>query len=133
MSLLFADFIDKYIQANHEPFLHDLILLIQDDFAIPDDEKNRLLRLSEQLELSSFLAKLYVVIVDSTSNVVGGVKPQADRKRFNLKRDIDRTNNNKTLYRLAKNAVDEQDMASLTNCFSKMTNNLYIAQALISG
>jgi len=127
----FRKFLDENIKPNREHLINDLALLIREDVVLPEDTKERLLLLSGELALPEFLAELFVFAVDSAYNNNDGVKQRISRKRFNLLKEIHKAKNNKVLFDLAKLAITEQDVRSLTVCLDKMTNNIYMARTLV--
>ncbi len=127
----FRLFLDKYISLDHERLLRDFRVYIQEDSDLPEQEKDRLLRLSENPDLPLFLAELFVFVVDNTNNKRDGARQNASKKHYTLRDKIDGTANNKALCKHAQSAIREQDAVALTYCLRKMTNNVYIAKALI--
>jgi len=127
----FLQFINRNMSSDHERIHHDLVSLIQDDEFLPDNAKEHLLRLSNELELPAFMAELFIFAVDSTHNKDGEVKPRRNRKRYNLMKEIQSTTDNEDMENLAKIAIEEQDIKALTFCLAKMNNNIYIKNVLI--
>jgi len=126
----FSRFLDDFISQDHEKFRRDLIELIEDDAVMLDTDKEQLFDFSAKLKLPVFLAELFVFIVNCTINTVGGAKPRASRKRYNLLKEMRRATGDKTLEKLARIAVQEHNVEALSFCLEKMTNSIYIARVL---
>ena len=127
----FAALVDAQISPDHERLRNDLKRLISGDAILPDGAKNRLLSLADTVELPSFLAEVFVFTVDNTKNIGGGANPRASKGRRDLITEITATANNKKLCDLAAVAIREGDTGTLAACLGKMTNNVYLAKALV--
>ena len=128
----FEIFISENLTYDLTALMSTLRYLIAEDSFIGAITKKHLLKLSEQVEAASFLAKLFVFIVDHTDNKVLYNEFFNTTKTQGLLERIQNTDNNVTLGKLAIRAIIDSDYLSLEICLNKICNELYLARALIA-
>ncbi len=68
LSMQFSQLLEQYISLNHDKLLKNIVELIQRDVLQPDHAKNNLLQMVAAMKLSSFLAELFIFILQNTNN-----------------------------------------------------------------
>ena len=129
LSEQFNNFVNDNLTLDTAVLLVDLKALILGDESLSDDIKKHLLRLSEEMALDTFLAELLVFAVDNCSN-----KNKAKKEDHSSKRSIRQTkkiDSDKTLCKLAKEAILRNNAADFESSLRKMVNHIYISDVLI--
>jgi hypothetical protein len=112
------------------PLIQDLRYLIVSDGLLTADIKNRLLSLSEQAAIETFLAEVFLFIVMYIENT--GVAAASGRQTQNLLEKIHETKSSVKLSNLAVLALRDGDEFALGLSISKISNEVYLGKALIA-
>lgn len=125
-------FVDSRLRKNTTRLREDMTQLIHADDTLDEKTKDDLLRLSESVDLPQALATLFLFIVENTENHHDDDKEKTGVSAVkDLSSQIEATESNVKLARLAKKAVDEQNTEALESCLKKMTNQVYVSKTLV--
>jgi hypothetical protein len=126
----FDAFAQKHLNPAYEALLSELAMLIQDDEYIDERTQEALLDYLAEPDPPRCLSELFAFIVGNTNNLAR--TDELRIRRHSLLAQVEATENNVRLGKIAVKAMDKPDTEALSRCFAKMTNAVYVANTLIA-
>ena len=119
---------EKNLKPAHTELLDELTALIREDTHINDQTQDTLLGYIEALDLPLFLSELFIFIVGNTNNT--NRTDDLRIRRRSLPAQVEATENNVRLAKIALKAMNASDEPALRSCLEKMNNAVYVANTL---